>query len=137
MERRYSPPTPPDVRVRIRRFSELRYVRPTGEALLNATPMLRFLGVALQSDSQVDSRPHAQWAPAGSTGRLTLTGCRSLLDRVQHPISGDSRRLVDSAVISKSSGSDFKAGMCAYAAQPRSGLAPMMPTRILLVMMPC
>src|SRR6266852_3222124 len=44
----------------------------------------------------------------------------------------DSRRLVDSAVISKSSGSDFKAGMCACAAQPRSGLAPMMPTRILL-----
>src|SRR5437667_11807905 len=45
--------------------------------------------------------------------------------------SADSRRLVDSAVISKSSGSDFKAGMCACAAHPRSGLAPMMPTRIL------
>src|SRR5205807_3228397 len=47
--------------------------------------------------------------------------------------SADSRRLVDSAVISKSSESDFKAGMCACAAHPRSGLAPMMPTRILLV----
>ena len=46
--------------------------------------------------------------------------------------SADSRRLVDSAVISKSSESDFKAGMCACAAHPRSGLAPMMPTRILL-----
>src|SRR5438128_8656962 len=46
--------------------------------------------------------------------------------------AADSRRLVDSAVISKSSGSDFKAGMCACAAQPRSGLAPMIPTRILL-----
>src|SRR5205809_7459674 len=45
--------------------------------------------------------------------------------------SADSRRLVDSAVISKSSGSDFNAGMCACAAHPRSGLAPMMPTRIL------
>src|SRR5258706_2737310 len=45
--------------------------------------------------------------------------------------SADSRRLVDSAVISKSSESDFKAGMCACAAHPRSGLAPMMPTRIL------
>src|SRR5207248_8293587 len=44
--------------------------------------------------------------------------------------SADSRRLVESAVISKSSESDFKAGMCACAAQPRSGLAPMMPTRI-------
>src|SRR5436309_2203988 len=47
--------------------------------------------------------------------------------------SADSRRLVDSAVISKSSDSDFKAGMCASAAHPRSGLAPMMPTRIFLV----
>src|SRR5213595_3059098 len=46
--------------------------------------------------------------------------------------SADSRRLVDSAVISKSSGSDCKAGMCACTAHPRSGLAPMMPTRILL-----
>src|SRR2546427_7006206 len=46
--------------------------------------------------------------------------------------SADSRRLVDSAVISKSSESDFKAGMCASAPHPRSGLAPMMPTRILL-----
>src|SRR5438876_4149380 len=46
--------------------------------------------------------------------------------------SADWRRLVDSAVISKSSRSDFKAGMCACAAHPRSGLAPMMPTRILL-----
>src|SRR5205809_580544 len=46
--------------------------------------------------------------------------------------SADSRRLVDRAVISKSSESDLKAGMCACAAQPRSGLAPMMPTRILL-----
>src|SRR5213594_4446931 len=46
-------------------------------------------------------------------------------------VSADSRRLVDSAVISKSFGSDFKAGMCACAAQPRSGLAPMIPTRIL------
>ena len=31
----------------------------------------------------------------------------------------------------------IQAGMCASAAQPRSGFAPMMPTRILLVMMPC
>src|SRR5437773_7136163 len=46
--------------------------------------------------------------------------------------SADSRRVVDSAVISKSSASDLKAGMCACAAHPRSGLAPMMPTRILL-----
>src|SRR5438128_7920684 len=46
--------------------------------------------------------------------------------------SADWRRLVDSAVISKSSESDFRAGMCACAAHPRSGLAPMMPTRILL-----
>src|SRR5713101_1296333 len=57
--------------------------------------------------------------------------------------SADSRRLVDSAVISKSSESDFKAGICASAAHPRSGLAPMMPTRILLsplllmVVVPC
>src|SRR5258706_1814279 len=57
--------------------------------------------------------------------------------------SADSRRLVDSAVIAKSSESDFKAGMGASAAHPRSGLAPMMPTRILLVpfllmaVMPC
>src|SRR5229473_8474262 len=48
--------------------------------------------------------------------------------------SADARRLVDSAVISKSSDSDFKAGMCACAAHPRSGLAPMMPTRILLAL---
>src|SRR5438128_2805572 len=47
--------------------------------------------------------------------------------------SADSRRLVDSSVISKSSESDFKAGMCACAAHPRSGLAPMMPTRIRFV----
>src|SRR5438445_10462386 len=47
--------------------------------------------------------------------------------------SAESRRVVDSAVISKSSESDRNAGMCACAAQPRSGLAPMMPTRILLV----
>src|SRR2546423_979189 len=46
--------------------------------------------------------------------------------------AADSRRLVDSAVISKSFASDFSAGMCASAAQPRSGLAPMIPTRILL-----
>src|SRR5205085_3445218 len=46
--------------------------------------------------------------------------------------SADSRRVVDSAVISKSSASDLKAGMCACAAHPRSGLAPMMPTRIRL-----
>src|SRR6266852_9575783 len=46
--------------------------------------------------------------------------------------AADSRRLVESAVISKSSDRDFKAGMCACAAQPRSGLAPMMPTRIRL-----
>src|SRR5712692_10692215 len=46
--------------------------------------------------------------------------------------AADSRRLVESAVISKSSASDFNAGMCACAAHPRSGLAPMMPTRILL-----
>src|SRR5213082_3434265 len=47
--------------------------------------------------------------------------------------SADSRRVVDSAVISKSSASDLRAGMCACAAHPRSGLAPMMPTRILWV----
>src|SRR5438128_6894297 len=34
--------------------------------------------------------------------------------------------------MSKSSGSDLSAGMWACAAHPRSGLAPMMPTRILL-----
>src|SRR2546425_2998322 len=28
-------------------------------------------------------------APAGSTGRVTLTGCRGLLDRVQHPMACD------------------------------------------------
>src|SRR5437899_522296 len=28
-------------------------------------------------------------APAGSTGRVTLTGCRGLLDRVQHPMARD------------------------------------------------
>src|SRR2546422_6846801 len=28
-------------------------------------------------------------APAGSTGRLTLTGCRGRLDRVQHPMPRD------------------------------------------------
>src|SRR5438046_1347853 len=28
-------------------------------------------------------------APARSTGRLTLTGCRGLLDRVQHPMPRD------------------------------------------------
>src|SRR6266566_7594881 len=28
-------------------------------------------------------------APAGSPGRLTLTGCRRLLDRVQHPMARD------------------------------------------------
>src|SRR2546427_5374781 len=27
--------------------------------------------------------------PAGSTGRVTLTGCRGLLDRVQHPMTRD------------------------------------------------
>src|SRR5256885_4110497 len=27
--------------------------------------------------------------PAGSTGRVTLTGCRGLLDRVQHPMARD------------------------------------------------
>src|SRR6266550_1824601 len=36
--------------------------------------------------------------------------------------SADSRRVVDSAVISKSSASDLNAGMCACAAQPRSAL---------------
>src|SRR5439155_16888168 len=46
--------------------------------------------------------------------------------------SADSRRVVESAVISKSAGRDLSAGMCACAAHPRSGLAPMMPTRILL-----
>src|SRR2546428_1537140 len=35
----------------------------------------------------------------------------------------------DSTVISKSSESDFSAGMCPSTAHPRSGLAPMMPTR--------
>src|SRR5438477_13471 len=49
--------------------------------------------------------------------------------------SADARRLVDSAVISKSSARDFNAGMCACAAHPRSGLAPMMPTRIFFVLM--
>jgi hypothetical protein len=48
--------------------------------------------------------------------------------------SADSRRVVESAVISKSSGSDVNAGMCACAAQPRFGVAPMMPTRILLAL---
>src|SRR5213594_4774062 len=47
--------------------------------------------------------------------------------------SADPRRVVESAVISKSSRSDLSAGICACAAHPRSGLAPMMPTRILLV----
>src|SRR5437667_8425896 len=28
-------------------------------------------------------------APAGSAGRLTLSGCRRLLDRVQHPMARD------------------------------------------------
>src|SRR2546425_12058911 len=28
-------------------------------------------------------------SPAGSTGRLTLTGCCGLLDRVQHPMACD------------------------------------------------
>src|SRR6059058_3646695 len=46
--------------------------------------------------------------------------------------SADSRRVVDSAVISKSSESDVNAGMCACAAHPRCGLAPIMPTRIRL-----
>src|SRR5207302_6644489 len=46
--------------------------------------------------------------------------------------SADSRRVVESAVISKSSRSDRSAGICAWAAHPRSGLAPMMPTRIRL-----
>src|SRR5882762_4043792 len=27
--------------------------------------------------------------PAGSTGRVTVTGCRGLLDRVQHPMTRD------------------------------------------------
>src|SRR5437016_12536438 len=27
--------------------------------------------------------------PAGSTGRVTLTGCRGLLDRVKHPMARD------------------------------------------------
>src|SRR5438105_10631379 len=39
------------------------------------------------------------------------------------------------AVISKSFESDRNAGMCASLAHPRSGLVPMMPTRIFLVMM--
>src|SRR5207247_10564445 len=46
--------------------------------------------------------------------------------------SADPRRVVESAVISKSSRRDLRAGMCACAAHPRAGLAPMMPTRILL-----
>src|SRR2546428_13351207 len=33
--------------------------------------------------------PAIMHAPAGSTGRLTLTGCRGLLDRVQHPMARD------------------------------------------------
>src|SRR5437588_2829070 len=44
--------------------------------------------------------------------------------------AAETLRLVESAVISNSSDRDFKAGMCACIAQPRSGLAPMIPTRI-------
>src|SRR2546428_6293776 len=33
--------------------------------------------------------PAIRNAPAGSTGRVTLTGCRGLLDRVQHPMARD------------------------------------------------
>src|SRR3989442_13586463 len=33
--------------------------------------------------------PAIRNAPSGSTGRVTLTGCRGLLDRVQHPMARD------------------------------------------------
>src|SRR2546427_9565586 len=36
-----------------------------------------------------ETYPRIRNAPAGSTGRVTLTGCRGLLDRVQHPMARD------------------------------------------------
>src|SRR2546427_13161266 len=36
-----------------------------------------------------ETYPRIRNDPAGSTGRVTLTGCRGLLDRVQHPMARD------------------------------------------------
>src|SRR5881628_3364451 len=64
--------------------------------LLNATPMLRFFGWPSKArELAAGLHLHAVGtategsAPARSTGRLTLTGCRGPLDRVQHPMARD------------------------------------------------
>src|SRR5436309_9184072 len=174
--------------------------------------------LAVRLDLEISERqalrqtyPAIMNAPAGSTGRVTLTGCRGLLDRVQHPMARD--RIVERGAQMRSlaivageprvrlgdvggravqrrqpvllrHGQDLERGLRAVAAtygdlenlglaavsrklqvalgavdlpeqvraartpaaivnrergaaQPRSGLAPMMPTRILLVMRLC
>src|SRR2546430_16810065 len=57
-----SPTSEFDVRLDLE-ISERQALRPTYPAIMNA--------------------------PAGSTGRVTLTGCRGRLDRVQHPMAPD------------------------------------------------
>src|SRR6266550_7857743 len=93
---------------RSRELEVMRHLHGDGDDV-HVSAVHKVLGV-------IDRERHAE-APAGGLGGFA-------------PV-------VNSAVISKSSGSDCRAGMCACFAHPRSGLAPMMPTRILLVMMPC
>src|SRR5216117_4477506 len=72
-------------------------------------------------------------ATTSTSGLLTrswvLSNARGTPKRLP-AASADSRLLVDRAVISKSFGSDLSAGMCDCDPQPRSVLAPMMPTRM-------
>src|SRR2546426_11075033 len=62
-----------------------------GATKKNPTPEL-----AVRLDLEITERqtlrqtyPAIMNAPAGSAGRVTLTGCRGLLDRVQHPMARD------------------------------------------------
>src|SRR5437016_2277775 len=58
-------------------------------------PRLRCLRAApvasagMERQTLRQASPAIMNAPAGSTGRVTLTGCRGLLDRVQHPMACD------------------------------------------------
>src|SRR5258705_11878666 len=66
---------------------------PCGAVVLSA--LTRTKGPHWQLSAIMDRQtlrqksPASVNAPAGSAGRLTLSGCRRLLDRVQHPMARD------------------------------------------------
>src|SRR5437899_10271372 len=66
---------------------------PCGAVVLSA--LTRTKGPHWQLSAIMDRQTLRQTAPAsvdapgGSAGRLTLSGCRRLLDRVQHPMARD------------------------------------------------